>query len=106
MIKKLIIIATVFINACVSPHYCKDEDTAKDYGKLKCGAAVGADVVLAAGVVLVAIAGANSNNNSSIPDEPCDCPDDTDSAGNICGERSAWSQPGGRQPVCNGVVGK
>jgi hypothetical protein len=35
----------------------------------------------------------------------CDCPDDTDAAGRRCGKRSAWSKPGGAQPICNGVRG-
>ncbi len=35
----------------------------------------------------------------------CDCPDDIDSAGRRCGKRSAWSKPGGAQPICNGVRG-
>jgi hypothetical protein len=30
----------------------------------------------------------------------CDCPYDTDSAGRRCGGRSAYSRPGGSQPVC------
>lgn len=30
----------------------------------------------------------------------CDCPYDLDAAGNLCGDRSAWSRPGGRQPDC------
>ncbi len=39
-------------------------------------------------------------------DPNCDCPDDLDSAGNQCGDRAAWIKPGGRTPVCYGVVGK
>ncbi|WAL58870.1 hypothetical protein [Thermocoleostomius sinensis] len=30
----------------------------------------------------------------------CDCPYDTDRAGRRCGGRSAYSRPGGNQPVC------
>lgn len=30
----------------------------------------------------------------------CDCPYDTDSAGRSCGARSAYSKPGGREPIC------
>lgn len=30
----------------------------------------------------------------------CDCPYDTDSRGNRCGDRSAYSRPGGSSPVC------
>lgn len=30
----------------------------------------------------------------------CDCPYDTDSAGRRCGGRSAYSRPGGRDPIC------
>lgn len=30
----------------------------------------------------------------------CDCPYDTDSAGNSCGSRSAYSRPGGASPIC------
>jgi hypothetical protein len=30
----------------------------------------------------------------------CDCPYDTDSSGNRCGDRSAYSRPGGRSPTC------
>lgn len=30
----------------------------------------------------------------------CDCPYDTDKRGRSCGKRSAYSRPGGRNPVC------
>jgi|GEM_PF-6215890 len=30
----------------------------------------------------------------------CECPYDTDSAGHICGKRSAFSRPNGEHPVC------
>lgn len=30
----------------------------------------------------------------------CNCPYDRDSAGRICGNRSAWSKPGGKRPIC------
>lgn len=30
----------------------------------------------------------------------CDCPYDTDRRGRACGGRSAYSRPGGRQPLC------
>lgn len=30
----------------------------------------------------------------------CDCPYDTDRAGQLCGDRSAWSRAGGVSPVC------
>lgn len=30
----------------------------------------------------------------------CDCPYDVARDGSICGGRSAWSKPGGREPKC------
>lgn len=30
----------------------------------------------------------------------CDCPYDYTTNGKVCGERSAYSRPGGRDPVC------
>ena len=30
----------------------------------------------------------------------CDCPYDRNSRGERCGDRSAWSRPGGREPIC------
>jgi hypothetical protein len=30
----------------------------------------------------------------------CPCPYNTDRAGRSCGKRSAYSRPGGRQPIC------
>ena len=35
---------------------------------------------------------------------PCDCPDDLDSLGRRCGDRSACSRKGGHVPVCPGYV--
>ncbi len=48
------------------------------------------------------------SNQTPTPNEDpnCDCPDDLDSAGNKCGERAAWIRPGGRSPICYGVVGQ
>lgn len=31
---------------------------------------------------------------------PCACPYDTDRRGHLCGERSAYSKPGGWEPLC------
>jgi hypothetical protein len=30
----------------------------------------------------------------------CPCPEFSDSRGNACGERSAWSRAGGNRPIC------
>lgn len=51
--------------------------------------------------------GVYAAGNPTPSEEPnCDCPDDLDSSGNKCGERSAWIRPGGRVPICYGVVGQ
>ncbi|MUK45683.1 hypothetical protein GNP79_19440 [Aliivibrio fischeri] len=107
----LFLLTLPLLSACISPHYCDDDSLNEDYGTLKCTLAICGDVVLAAGIVLVAVAAAEGSNSSSssssysYEDPNCDCPNDYDKNGNQCGERSAWSKPGGRQPVCYGVVG-
>lgn len=112
MAKWWILIIVMIINGCVSPKYCDEEERKEDYSAGECIAAVGADVVLVAGAVVIvtlaavgAAAGAGGDSTNTEP-LACNCPDDLDSSGNRCGNCSAWSRPGGRQPYCYGVKGK
>lgn len=45
-----------------------------------------------------------SRSSSTRSREPyegsCECPYDYDSRGNLCGRRSAYSRPGGAEPIC------
>lgn len=56
--------------------------------------------------IMIGVRAAGNPYNSSEEDPYCNCPDDIDSSGNRCGERSAWNRPGGRTPICYGVVGQ
>lgn len=56
--------------------------------------------------IMISVYSAGSYYPPENSDTPCDCPDDLDSSGNRCGERSAWSIPGGRAPICNGIIGQ
>lgn len=62
-------------------------------------------MLIAGAVVIVSLAtvgaavGAGGGTTNTEP-LSCNCPDDLDSSGNRCGDRSAWSSPGSRQPYC------
>lgn len=105
--KKLVpLVLLLLLSGCVTPYYCGDEIPEAEYSPVKCGLAVCADIVLVSFVILGAAAAAQGGGSSPSYDESgCDCPYDYDVNGNQCGDRSAWSRPGGRTPICYGVVG-
>ena len=50
---------------------------------------------------VAAAAAASGGGGYSPPKQyPCDCPNDLDSLGNRCGDRSAYTRSGGRSPYC------